>query len=264
MSHTRVLLTYAAMVGVVFSTLGGYVACGAQTYRVPVDQDQDRRAKAASNGAESNLVGIHSSKGWSKRLPIHFKVSSELSEPHVTQLRKAMQTWEAAVGLPLFQFDGAEARRGTDFSSLYAPLDDSTNSHYLDTQWSRMTGKPKNVLASCLWENDPKDPEQIAKSDIRYNTEYYLFGDSIVDFSQGERTIVDLESLALHELGHLLGLSHIDTDEDRYSVMNPSLFIGEGMITRDLSRSDIERIRSIYGIGDASQGDNLPVSNDKQ
>jgi hypothetical protein len=256
-------MTYAATIAIVFSTLGGYVACGAQTYRVPVDQDQDRRSKSAVAGSESNLVGIHSSKGWAKRLPIHFKVSAELSQAQATQLQNAMRTWEAAVGRQLFQFDGPETKRGMDFPSLYAPLDDSINSHYLDPEWARLTGKSKQVLASCIWENDPRDPQQIAKSDIRYNTESYLFGDSIVDFSEGDKTIVDLQSLALHELGHLLGLSHINTDEDRYSVMNPALFIGEGMITRNLSRSDIERIRSIYGVGDASQGDNLPVSDDE-
>jgi hypothetical protein len=71
-----------------------------------------------------------------------------------------------------------------------------------------------------------------------------------------------MESLALHEVGHLLGLSHISEQDDKYSVMNPSLFIGEGMMTRRLSESDIDRIRSIYGVGDASLAANLEKAND--
>ena len=62
-----------------------------------------------------------------------------------------------------------------------------------------------------------------------------------------ERLVVDMESLALHELGHLLGLSHVDQSLDRYSIMNPSLLIGEGLITRNISRGDIARLQKIYG-----------------
>jgi len=71
-----------------------------------------------------------------------------------------------------------------------------------------------------------------------------------------------MESLAVHELGHLLGLTHVKETEDRFSVMNPSLFIGEGMITRRLSKGDIVRIRSIYGIGDPTLAQALEKADD--
>ena len=65
--------------------------------------------------------------------------------------------------------------------------------------------------------------------------------------SEADRQVVDMQSLAIHELGHLLGLAHVDEEIDPISVMNPSLFIGEGLTSRKLSRSDIVRIQTIYG-----------------
>jgi hypothetical protein len=260
--HNRLILTYFATMGLVATTLGGYVACGAQTYRVSVSDDLDGSSHHAS-AAASNLAGVHSSYGWKRRLPIHFRTSDAIPGPTVMEIRRAMHTWEAAVGRTLFVYDGGDARTGSSFSDLYAPLSDSVNGHYFDPNWSTATKKPKTVLATAIWENDPRDQASIAKSDIRYNSEVYIFGDSLKEFSQGDRIIVDMESLALHELGHLLGLAHIETDEDRYSAMNPSLFIGEGMITRKISRGDVARIRSIYGLEDESMSETLEVSDDE-
>ena len=44
--------------------------------------------------------------------------------------------------------------------------------------------------------------------------------------------------------------------------MNPSLFIGEGMITRRLSRGDIDRIRSVYGVGDPKRAEKLELADE--
>jgi hypothetical protein len=217
---------------------------------------------AANHSAGSNLMGVHSSKGWTNRLPIHFKSAASMTPDMLNQLRTAMKSWELAVGKTLFAYDGTESREGNSFPDLYAPLSDVINGHYLDLTWAASTRKPKTVLATCIWENDTKDARYISKADIRYNSESYVFGDTLTEYSQGERIIVDMESLALHELGHLLGLTHISTDEDRYSVMNPALFIGEGMITRKLSRGDLDRIRSIYGTGDSSQAETLEYADD--
>ena len=77
-------------------------------------------------------------------------------------------------------------------------------------------------------------------------------GDALVDLSSESKIIVDLQSLATHEFGHLLGLSHVTEDVDEYSLMNPSLFIGEGLTTRIPSVGDVQRIQKIYGcIGDS-------------
>jgi len=195
-------------------------------------------------------------------LPIEFRVTNEMAKPVVDELRRAIATWEAAVGKPMFVFQGIENRKGESFKELYEPLNDGQNGHYFDFNWAKATGKSASVLATTIWENDPQDPARIVKADIRYNAEFYIFGDAIRGFSEGKRTIVDMESLSLHEVGHLLGLAHVAEKDDRYSVMNPSLFIGEGMMTRRLSEGDVERIRAVYGIGDASLAASLEKADD--
>jgi hypothetical protein len=188
--------------------------------------------------------------------------SDEIDTGVVKQLQVAMKTWEMAVGKPLFAYDGVEGKKGADFRQLYEPLGDGKNGNYFDHNWFGATGKPNSVLATTIWENSPQDSSSITKADIRYNAEFYVFGNSLDEFSEGKRTIVDMESLAVHELGHLLGLTHVKETEDRFSVMNPSLFIGEGMITRRLSKGDIVRIRSIYGIGDPTLAQALEKADD--
>jgi Matrixin len=277
--HHKILWGYVALISLVSTTLGGYVACGAQKYRVPVhgsepdsvSNQQVGSSSAASNigsslnsgtSQEVNILGVHSRRGWAANLPIRFKTSSEIPQQVVNELKKAMEIWEKATGLKLFSYDGVETKKGSSFKQLYEPLTDKVNSHYFDFDWGNATGKSKTVLATTIWENDPQDNQSILKGDIRYNAESYIFGDAIKESSDARRTIVDMQSLALHEVGHLLGLTHVTVKEDRYSVMNPSLFIGEGMMTRRVSGGDIERIRTIYGGGDVSLAEALEKADD--
>jgi hypothetical protein len=233
-------------IGFIFST---FVACGTGLYKVSVKEDFDQSKTAAALPASvdktSNLYGIHAPQGWAK-LPIPFRFDPNLNEEQKIQLMSAMKRWEWATGKILFSFDGTHAGvTGDSFKDLYSSLNDSINGNYLDENWGK-TAKPDYVLATTIWTNG-KDYSSITKADLRFNEQFYVIGDAFEIKAEGNREVVDMQSLALHELGHLLGLSHVDEDVDATSIMNPTLFIGENLSSRKLARSDIERIQQIYG-----------------
>lgn len=80
----------------------------------------------------------------------------------------------------------------------------------------------------------------IIKADIIFNQEFYNFAYSDPVLA----TQIDYESSLLHELGHFLGLKHVEKSEDPSSIMNPSL--SKGQIKRNLSDKDKETIQNLY------------------
>ncbi|MBC7660187.1 MAG: matrixin family metalloprotease [Chitinophagaceae bacterium] len=239
-------------IGFIFSS---FVACGTGLYKVSVKEDFNTSKAAAAMPAmvdkTSNLYGIHAPQGWNNKLPIPFRFDPNLDENQKIQLMAAMKRWEWAVGKTLFSYDGLhKGVTGDSFKDLYSSLSDNVNGNYLDANWEK-TQKPEYVLATTIWSNGV-DYSTITKADLRFNEEYYVIGDSLEVKAKGKKEVVDMQSLALHELGHFLGLAHVEEDVDSLSIMNPTLFIGEGLTTRKFAKSDIERIQTIYGChGDA-------------
>jgi hypothetical protein len=243
-----VLLKYLSLLFGIFFVFTQMIACGEQMYQADMKQDHDQAAiPATARNPQSALYGIHASGGW-MQIPIRFKWDSELNEQQKTGLKKAMETWELAVGKRLFLYDGFANESGDDFSDLHSSLDDRVNGQYIDRFWDK-TGKGTEVLATTIWLKSSRDSNRIETADIRFNLENYTIGDTL-DFAMevnNGQIAVDMETLALHELGHLLGLSHDEKAIDPYSVMLQKVFIGFGMTNRRLSLGDIQRIQSIYG-----------------
>ncbi len=238
---------YILVVGVIMFIFTQFVACGAQMYQVGLEEDTIVTYVAdGSTDPNSPNYGLHAPNGW-KRLPVKFKVGTKLAPDQKAGLVKAMRTWEMAVGKKLFTFEGVHNQTdGDTFDDLYSSLDDSVNGHYLDNYWDK-TGKPTYVLATTIWDNAASDVLSIETADIRFNGDYYVIGDSVTAEADNEKQVVDMETLALHELGHLLGLAHIDSGIDFESIMTPSLYIGEGLHNRIISKGDMMRVQRIYG-----------------
>ncbi len=246
-------LRYGFAVGSVAFIFGNFIACGAQMYRVSLAEDHDAAKVSADSGnPNSPLYGLHSPHGWVK-LPIEFKVGNSMDPQQKTGLLAAMKTWEIATGKTLFKFIGVQdGVDGDSFPDLYSSLKDAVNGQYLDANWKK-TGKPDVVLATTIWNNSNQDSAAISTADIRFNVQDYVLGDSLsikgayVEATGQFKDPVDMQTLALHELGHLLGLTHISSDVDAVSIMNPYVYIGEGLTNRHVSTGDIERIQKIYG-----------------
>jgi hypothetical protein len=72
---------------------------------------------------------------------------------------------------------------------------------------------------------------------------YISVNDFNHDFSTGYPTYsqVDCESVFIHEIGHILGIGHIDDPE---SVMYP--YLGTGTVKRELKEKELESLHCLY------------------
>ncbi len=240
---------YLLVIGALVAAFTNFIACGAQMYKASLHDDHSKPSGTQlANSEDPNSVefGLHAPGGW-KGLPIPFRSDPTMSEQQLNLLLAAMKTWETAVGKKLFRYDGKHmAVTGDSFPDLYSSLKDGVNGNYFDKNWGK-TGKRSVVLATTIWNNPNNYYQTIDAADIRYNHELYFMSDALKQGPIDQREIVDMQSLATHELGHWLGLAHIPEDYDSSSIMNPSIMIGEGLANRSLSIGDIQRIQKIYG-----------------
>lgn len=246
-------IRYTLIIGILLVLFANFVACGAKLYQVSLGEDIDnqRTLPSAATDPTSETYGIHAINGWNA-LPVEYRVDYKMNPQQVTCIQNAMHSWEQAVGKTLFNYGGLhEGVTGDSFPDLYSSLDDEINGEYLRGDWAK-TGKPPVVLATTIWDNFENNANVISKADMHFNANYYILGNALFLSSSATQEVVDMESLALHELGHFLGLNHITPDVDANSVMNPTLLIGEGMTYRKLSQGDVERIQRIYGCTDAA------------
>ncbi|KAK1425836.1 hypothetical protein QVD17_21197 [Tagetes erecta] len=65
----------------------------------------------------------------------------------------------------------------------------------------------------------------------------------------GAVTAMDLESVAVHEIGHLLGLGHSSVED---AIMFPTISSGERKV--ELDRDDVEGIQELYGTNPDNNG----------
>lgn len=245
----KMMTKYILIAGSLTAAFTNFIACGAQMYKASLAGDHEIKEGtqlANSNDPNSPEFGLHAPEGW-KQLPIVYKSDKNLSKVQLAALQSAMKTWELATGKTLFRYDGTHnSVTGDSFPDLYSSLRDSVNGQYFDGNWKK-TGKPNTVLATTIWNNPNNGYQSIDAADIRYNQQIYFMSDALNQGPIDDREIVDMQSLATHELGHLLGLAHIADTYDSSSIMNPSIMIGEGLATRSLSVGDIKRIQKIYG-----------------
>ena len=159
---------------------------------------------------------------------------------------RAAATWMRTPGLPVsFSAQGLTRSQplDTDGRSTFGFLDRPDQ--------ERVLGATSFLLDAATG--------QILESDIYFNTRFRWS-----TATAGEAGASDLESVALHELGHLLGLGHSAIGETEVSgsgrrvlssgsVMFPIAMPAGSVVDRVLQADDVAGVRDLYGVAAAGE-----------
>jgi len=193
-------------------------ACGRLTESVvPSYESQE------SYGFVQNVYGQRIS--WKSELPIRLSLHESVPQEFYSALEDAIQQWEKSVGRPLFQIVSYKV------SGPLQPRQDGVNLIYWMNTWDDNRAS-EQALTSVYWIG-----AQIKEADIRINAKNFTF------YLHQPKTgrDVHLQSLLVHELGHVLGLKHTDTGS---SVM--ATYLAANATRTVISETDIKSIRYEY------------------
>jgi len=185
--------------------------------------------------------------GWGANYiyPVIINISSKISNEDlslVDQINNAVNKWNNAIGKKIISIKN-ESNKYNEY--IFSKL---KNGIYFEKitfgqgGWIYNTGKSSNTIASTFYETI--DKRSISRAVILLNGDSYIFGNASKSSQVNEENFVDMESIMLHELGHFLGLGHVNNEIN--SVMFPYYPKGNDKNSRVLSENDIKRIRSIY------------------
>jgi Matrixin len=162
---------------------------------------------------------------WKGDLPVHLHVHKSMPAEAYASLQAAIEDFHQTLGKQMFVVDewGAD---GPD-----EPQKDNKSTIYWMTHWESNRAK-EQARTTLYWNGD-----QIYEADIRINAANFGF----IYRSRGLSSTIDLESLLVHELGHVLGLKH---DSTHGSVMNISL--NDGQLRRHLGSTNLSSLRCEY------------------
>lgn len=222
------------------------------------------QVKDSLNFEDDPLPGIHNPYGW-HQLPIRYHISQyDFPVESHDQIRRAIKTWEQAARRPLFtEIELSEPPYSP--TPMMGLRDQILEFRSLD-DWApqEVRSKLSSGYATTFYLNSPEERAsgekvyRIYSADIWFNSPMFLWGDiTNMPPARGQKTNMDLQSTALHELGHVLGLSHVQPADEPDSIMvsyyvrpnEEELQPGSSQTAQYIripSVGDIERLQQIY------------------
>jgi hypothetical protein len=195
--------------------------CSKPPFSLVFTQDYKRELDC---GFVQNVYGERIS--WKNNTPISFHIHESLPSRYHNSIEAAMEKWNQVTGRPLFKL------LSKNYAGDVKPRQDGVNVIYWMTTWES-NKKLEQGRTSIYWVGN-----QIREADIRINASNFSF------YLDTARTPVDVhfESLILHELGHVLGLKHIDEAD---SVMATYLLHNTKRV--EVSALDTSSLNCEYG-----------------
>ena len=159
---------------------------------------------------------------WKDAVPIHLYVHESFPAEHLPALRSAMAKWEKALGRALITNPGPVVGENS-------PSRDGISVIYWMQSWE--SDKPgEQARTTIYWEGN-----RIKEADIKINDKNFNYS------SNADSTTVDIESLLVHEIGHVLGLQH---NTESGSVM--ALILDNGQLRREPAPADVASLKCEY------------------
>lgn len=160
---------------------------------------------------------------WSSGVPVVMYIDESVPAVYRDAVKRAAATWNNDIGHEVIKIGGVTKMNG--------PAQDGANVIYFLDAWEEDRTN-EQARTTVYWAGT-----RIYEADIRVNNRdfNYFWGDSPMPGR------VDIESLILHEMGHVLGLGHSTTAK---SVMAKSL--PSATLRRDLTQDDLSSIRCEY------------------
>jgi len=180
------------------------------------------------------IPGAEQLRWANNSLPITINVPADHSQEKYDALVNAASTWNAALGFVAIIIQ-RDVQNNESFSLTNDSLSDSKNGIYDQSTWFSDARNKTQTLAIAVYKFISNT---IIASDIHFNTEVFFF--SVFPDTSG----MDYETVALHEMGHFLGLGH--NSANTQSVMYPYASIGLRRVV--LSQDDIDNIRERYEV----------------
>jgi len=188
----------------------------------------DGRVKLVGGGSCSKLLGVK----WGT-LPVSYVINpDEYDEAFVTSaIFNSAEEWDSHTSKELFSNSYS-----IDYNAQWG-INDGKNAYVFGTYSSN------NVIAvTKYWYT--RQSKQIADYDVLFNTYYGWFDCKTQSCNEANKSM-DLQTIALHETGHGVGLADVYNDACSNVVMYGYGYYGE--VKRELTQPDIAGLQKLYG-----------------
>ena len=184
-SHVRRYLVFSFLA---ISVVVGLQACGMK----PAPQES---CNFVQNGDQQRV-------SWGAQTPVVMLIDSSVPAVFFDSIKDAAAVWNQAVGREIIKIGG-----WTNAASTSLP--DGVNLIYFQRNWDGE--RTEQARTTIYWSGD-----RIYEADVKINERDFGFFSG----STPEPGKIDMESLLIHEFGHVLGLRHMVVAG---SVMQPTL-----------------------------------------